>query len=334
MFLQRNFSLKTGILVTVLSVTCADAAAPFSQYGMIQNVQNYSGNPFYNASTGTVTTPRMVYASGPGLKPDECQNVTLALIKNICNAQNNCKNATLADIRPTLMVQLSLLPGGSYATSCAGYIDAAYQEYLKQKKTTNSVNVFTSSTTKSNTPQWKTEYDERAAELKALQAQTKTTTDTVTKTDFPTIFEDLSFEQKNNIKRQGYEPYKNAKVYVPLNIVPETPDYSGECMAIHRCISNYNLQEQTAEDKFYYASEQFKNNVTGAGNQENYIAATEGLATATVQACMSPCLCTTDIKNPQQYLDKMGVQCNNTFLEYCKEKAKQYGHEMIDKANK
>ena len=215
----------------LLSVV-AYAATPFSQYGVIQNVQTYSSNPFYNSNTATISTPKIIYATGETLKSSDCEHTVMALIEQVCSDRNNCQHTKLSDIRPSVMVALSTLPGYTYATTCSGYIDSAFDKYVKSNRTYNKVSATefptvdtpstkNTATKKSNLPKWKEEYNERANELRELQSQTKTTSDELSHTGFPTTFNDLSFSEKNSIKKQGYAPYKDAHAYVPLKISDE-----------------------------------------------------------------------------------------------------------------
>ena len=224
---HRNFWLKFNIFIATMLVADLCDAAPFSKYGLIQSVPNYSSSPFYDNKTGTITTPQMVYATGPVLKPSDCERAVESIVDAICRQKNYCRNVSLSDIRPNIMVQLSLLPGYNYASSCAGYMDTIFDNY-KKRYSYNDTGVsgasFPNATTtysdpsKNSKTNKKTGYQERADELKALQAQTSTENYVVTQTDFPKTFDDLSFQEKNKIKWEGYEPYKDAKVYVPLNV--------------------------------------------------------------------------------------------------------------------
>ena len=235
MWFNHKNSLGFGIFATLFVVADGFCAAPFSQYGMIQNVQSYSSNPFYNSDTATITSPKIISASGPDLKASDCQAVVKSLIELECATRNSCVNTKMTDIRPSLMVKLSSLPGHSYATTCSGYIDYAFTEYVKSHKAQNyltpqtynsfpvvvggnTVRNIAPSASSANTPIWQNEYNERANELRALQQTTNTSTYAVNNTDFPKVFEDLSFEQQNDIKKQGYEPYKNALVYAPITV--------------------------------------------------------------------------------------------------------------------
>ncbi len=169
----------------------------------------------------------MVYATGPALKPSDCERTVESIVDAICRQKNYCRNVSLSDVRPNIMVQLSLLPGYNYASSCAGYMDTIFDNYKKRYSYNNtgvSGASFPNATTiysdpsKNSKTNKKTGYQERADELKALQAQTSTENYVITQTDFPQTFDDLSFQEKNKIKWEGYEPYKDAKVYVPINV--------------------------------------------------------------------------------------------------------------------
>lgn len=212
-------------------------STPFSQYGQIQNVQSYSSNPFWTpGSPYNQRMPQAVYVDGPEINAGDCQRVVSSLVANVCTTINNCSGAQLSDIRPTLMLQLSRLPGHNYATSCAGYIDAEFENYVKQYGHAGVVGGtvnFPDATAPSNTgsqieiknpfekqmPQWQQDVIERTQELEKLQAQNGGNMGGLAKAEFPTTFADLSFQERMEIKSQGYEPYKDMQAYHPIKIV-------------------------------------------------------------------------------------------------------------------
>ncbi len=212
------------------------SSAPFSQYGQIQNVQTYSSNPFWNPNGPyNQRMPQAVYVDGPEMNAGDCIRTVSALVANICANMNNCVGAQLSDVRPTLMLQLSRLPGHNYATSCAGYIDSEFESYVKQyghAGVTNGIVSFPSGTAPSANdktieiqnpfekplPQWQQDMINRTQELEELQAQNDGNMGTLEKNDFPTTFADLSFSERMNIKSDGYAPYKDKKAYNSIKI--------------------------------------------------------------------------------------------------------------------
>jgi len=189
--------MKTRLLKSLLFASfgvvctfCADAnTSLFSNYGQIQNVQNYSTNPFWTPdSPYNQRMPQPVYVQGPALKTQDCINVVQSLVSVQCMVRDNCKNTSLSDIRPAIMIQLSSLPGKNYVSACSGYIDGIYDSYVKyygnNAPTTNKV-AFPTPTTpnpdvatatnqienpyKQQIPDWQQEYNDRAAELQQLQ---------------------------------------------------------------------------------------------------------------------------------------------------------------------
>lgn len=262
-----NFSLIFTGFATLFFAANTMASTPFSQYGMIQNVRDYSTNPFYNPETATIATPKIIYANGPALKPTDCQNVVATVVAAVCAQRNMCQNTKLTDVRPDIMVSLSTLPGHNYASACSGYIDTIFKQYTNTPhikmynaasgtefptpQTTTIATTFPTATT--NTPKWQQEYNERANELRALQQATKTTNDTVVATDFPKTFNDLSFEERNKIKQMGYEPFKDAQVYIPIHVEIEkktekTATATATAQTSAQCDFNGGLaQGQTAQ---------------------------------------------------------------------------------------
>lgn len=304
MFFIRRFSTKTCLFVAIFLTTSAGASTPFSQYGMIQNVQNYANNPFYNNGTPQITTPRIVYATGPALTPNDCLQAVQSIVENVCFQNNYCKTTTLADVRPKIMVQLSSLPGHNYASSCAGYIDTIYEKY--QKNVLNSTSVqnissFPTAPSKQNNTNTDT-YAARAAELKSLQSLNPIDT-TVNDADFPTTIADLSYQERMNLMADNYADYMDAQVYVPLNVVrTETTDggtggYSGttgsntDCGAVRNCIEQYGNAEYTAENDWFTARQEYENNPT-APNHKVLSEKTKKLEQAWTRALISPCVCT------------------------------------------
>ena len=72
--------------------------------------------------------------------------------------------------------------------------------------------------TKKNMPKWQSEMKERAKELEQLQQQNGAGKEHLTKTDFPTTIDDLSFSARQQLEREGLEPFKDNVAYHGLNI--------------------------------------------------------------------------------------------------------------------
>ena len=234
MYFKTFFAFYTLLYGTAIAYQ--PSSAPFSQYGQIQNVQTYSSNPFWNPSGPyNQRMPQAVYVDGPEMNAGDCQRTVSAMVANICANMNNCVGAQLSDVRPTLMLQLSQLPGHNYATSCAGYIDSEFENYVKKYGhagvATGTV-AFPDATTPSNTnsqieinnpfekplPQWQQDVIERTQELEELQARNGGNMGSLKKNDFPKTVADLEFEERLNIKTEGYEPFKEAKVYNSIKL--------------------------------------------------------------------------------------------------------------------
>lgn len=209
---------------------------PFSQYGQIQNVQTYSSNPFWNPNGPyNQRMPQVIYATGPDINAGDCQRVVSSLVANLCSTMNNCANTSIADVRPTLMLQLSRLPGHNYATACSGWIDGEFDAYIKQSGTvgiTPNTAFPTATTPNPNTnsqpiinnpfekpmPEWKQDMIDRSNELQDLMAYSDVPTAELVKMDFPTTVNDLSFVERTNQKVDSYAPFKGAKAYQTLDI--------------------------------------------------------------------------------------------------------------------
>ena len=227
-----------GVIAIILGITTSSDAVqsntPFSQHGVIQNVQNYSSNPFWNPNAPyNQRMPTPVYAKGTDVKTSECQGLLAVIIAQQCNIRNNCANTRLSDIRPAIVVQLSQLPGGSYSTACAGFIDSAFNEYVTSHQavalptmptafpepTVVNPGVTNNTISTPQIPDWAQQNMARQAELQALQQQTGSAyIPPIKPTEFPTTYADLSFSERLENEKAGYEPYKDKSAYVQIEI--------------------------------------------------------------------------------------------------------------------
>ena len=246
----------------VLFALDSDAASSiFSDYGQIQNVQNYSSSPFWNPNSPyNSTLPRPVYAQGTDLKTSDCLSVVKSLVSAQCMTRDNCKNTTVSDIRPDIMIQLSKLPNHNYVSACSGYIDSAYEEYVKNYgNTLSSGNVsFPAATTpnpklsknntqienpyKQKTPQWQAEIKERADEIEEYEREMRGGDPHLTPTSFPMTYADFSFSERMKNDAAGLMPYKDMKAYKTLNVKTAEEwcndvehSNSPECRAYRNC---------------------------------------------------------------------------------------------------
>ena len=230
-----------SLLFAVFCGFCAFGATAatslFSNYGQIQNVQNYSTNPFWTPNSPyNQRLPQPVYVQGADLTAEDCFKVVQSLVSVQCMARDNCKDTTLADIRPTIMVQLSNLPGNNYVSACSGYIDGVFESYVAQFGNTvpNRAVAFPNATEpnqnlnnnntiqiqnpyKQEIPQWQQEIKERSQELQELQQQNGAGSEHLSATDFPKTYQDLSFSERMNLKTEDYAQYKDKSAYVVPN---------------------------------------------------------------------------------------------------------------------
>lgn len=259
--MKKNY-LKSLIFAFVCTFCtfCANAAVSlFSEYGQIQNVQNYSSNPFWSPNAPyNQRLPQPVFATGADLNADDCIKVVQSLVSVQCMARDNCKNTDLSDIRPTVMVQLSNLPGANYVSACSGYIDGIFESYKRQYGNTlpNRPTAFPNATApnpdvndtggikfenpyKREPTKWQQEQKERSDELQRLQAQNGVGREHLAKTDFPATYADLSFSERLENDRAGLEPFKDLKAYKTLDVKSES----------EWCEGHYNSSECTAYRK-------------------------------------------------------------------------------------
>lgn len=219
---------------------------PFSKSGQIQNVQNYSSNPFWSPDAPyNQRMPVPVYVQGTDVNTSDCQRIVSSLISSYCSTRNNCLGLSLSDVRPTITVQLANLPNHNFVTPCSGYIDTEFESYVKQNAiaapTGKSVEFPTATAPNSDLNQqeakfenpyapklpqwngepWMQEMLERKQELQQLQSQNATGSNQVVKADFPETFADLSFTERQQILKEGYAPYAGTSAYKQINIESE-----------------------------------------------------------------------------------------------------------------
>ncbi|MDR1337875.1 MAG: hypothetical protein LBJ73_02500 [Rickettsiales bacterium] len=200
---------------------------PLSQYGMIQNVQNYSTNPYWDSNSPyNQRFPMPVYAQGTDLTAADCQAVVAQLVMSHCGARNNCDGVRLTDARPPLMVQLSKMPGNNYVSACGGFIDEAFNSYVAQYGNAVRNTNFPTAINPGNNVQgaefkienpyapklpswsgdeWLKGIYERAGELEQLQSQNGGGNEKLAKAAMPKTYADLSFTERIENTRQGYE---------------------------------------------------------------------------------------------------------------------------------
>ncbi len=259
----------TSLLGVVFGGLCAfDATAAvslFSDYGQIQNVQKYSSNPFWTPNSPyNQRLPQPVYVQGADLNTEDCTKVVQSLVSVQCMARDNCKNTSISDIRPTIMVQLSNLPGDNYVSACAGYIDGIFESYVAQygnslpnravnfpkaidanpslNNSNNSIQI--QNPYKQTTPAWKQEIIDRQNELQQLQQQNGAGDEHLSSTEFPTTYADLSFESRMQFESEDYAKYKDLKTYNELKAQDITTWCSGDGSGSQMC--NEYAKEHTA----------------------------------------------------------------------------------------
>jgi len=238
-----------GIMTAHAAIATAfpNANRPMSKDGLIQNVQNYSSNPFWTPdSLYNQRMPQPVYVQGTDLNTADCQRVVSALVASYCGPRNNCRNESLSDAKPTLTIQLASLPNHNYVSACGGFIDSEFQSYVSRYANaapTNGPVAFPSATTANpavNQPKfeiknpyevqlptwngdpWMQEMIERKMELDNLQSQNGAGNEQIAKADFPATVADLSFTQRMENAAAGYEPYRGKSAYQQIKV--ETPE--------------------------------------------------------------------------------------------------------------
>ncbi len=237
----RIFSTLASLMTTITMAQAINAPVPFSNHGQIQNVQNYSTNPFWSPNSPyNQRLPQPIYVQGAALDSGECQRTVSALIESYCLSQNYCRDISLTDARPALMMQLSNMPNNNYLSACSGYIDTEFAAY-KSRHVTAAPTAFptafpTGGVPNQNAtenefkiknpyapvaPDWAIEMKKRQQELKDLQSQNSTGTPGVVRADFPETIADVSSADRLSNAAAGYEPFKDANVYNSIKIESE-----------------------------------------------------------------------------------------------------------------
>ena len=225
----------------------SSSVQPISQYGLIQNVQNYSSNPFWNPNGPyNQRMPQPIYVQGADLNTADCQRTVGTLIAAYCVENNNCVGMRVSDVRPVMMLQLARLPGHNYATSCSGFIDTEFDSYVSKYSNAGPSNAYVAfpNATAPNTTinetefkienpyqiknrtwnneEWEKEKKERYRELQELQAQNGPDYINLARADFPTTADDLTFAERIELQTAGYAPYEGASAYAtPFKIEEE-----------------------------------------------------------------------------------------------------------------
>ena len=227
-------SLIMSVFGCFYAFVAYSATSLFSDYGQIQNVQNYSTNPFWSPTTPyNQKLPQPVYVQGVNITTEECIQVVQSAVAFQCAARNNCINTALSDIRPSIIVQLSNLPGKAYSTACAGYLDTVFESYVaqygnyapKQRVGLPQATVPNPAINNNNTIQIQNPYEvkpsreeqeiiDRTQELENLQRQNGSGVYGLHAMDsLPGTIADVSLEERLSNAAEGYEPYAGKSAY-------------------------------------------------------------------------------------------------------------------------
>ncbi len=219
---------------------------PLSKYGQIQNVQSYSSNPFYNSNSPyNQRFPKPIYAQGTELNAGECRTVADDLVAQQCAQRNNCMGLSYSDVRPAIIIQMSSMSGHNYVTACSGYIQSAFEDYMKNNSTAGtgfptdfpvadvptekpSSELVLNNPYALKDPDWQTNRNARQKEMRDLQRENGSDDVALEATKFPTTYADLSFTQRMENDKAGYEPWKDSSAYKPIKIESDENRYKRE----------------------------------------------------------------------------------------------------------
>ncbi|GHS98396.1 hypothetical protein FACS189421_06930 [Bacteroidia bacterium] len=199
-----------------------------SNYGQIQNVQSYSSNPWYSPdSPYNQRFPVPIYAQGTELTAAECRSMAAQVVAQQCSMNNNCAGMRLMDIRPAIVVAMSNIDGHNYISSCGGFIDAAFNDYMAvaanfapaaagfppaQGGASGGNQFEVDNPYQITHPQWYQEIGERMGERIGLQKQNADSYKLVA-TQMPGTISDASFETRMQNTASGLAPYANQRAY-------------------------------------------------------------------------------------------------------------------------
>ena len=167
------------------------------------------------------------------INTEKCKSVVSGIIISECRIINNCKDMSLKDIKPTVMVRLSKIPGGNFISACNGFIDSEFNNYIFAQKAGVSFPKINNTNSNLIDFNYKTQnYDSKK----------------LTKIDMPKTINDLSFAQRLNNKKKGYEQWrpvydndgkciKNCPYTIPNFLKPETK------------INKQDEEKESSEDK-------------------------------------------------------------------------------------
>ena len=127
------------------------------------------------------------------INTEKCKSVVSGIIISECSLRNNCKDMSLMDIKPIVMVRLSKIPGGNFISACNGFIDSEFNNYLLSQK--GGVSFPKAVKNNSNL----TDFSYKSQNYNSNK---------LTKTDMPKTINDLSFAQRLNNKKKGYEQWR------------------------------------------------------------------------------------------------------------------------------
>ena len=253
---HTTVSLLSAVMAVLAAFDANAGVSLFSDYGQIQNVQKYSSNPFWTPNSPyNQRLPQPVYVQGADLNAGDCIKVVQSKVAVQCMARDNCRNTKLADIRPTIMIELSNLPGNNYVSACSGYIDSVFESYVQQygsslpnrgvafptatepNQNLNDNGIQIKNPYQQTTPKWKSEYMERSNELAALQRENGAGTEHLEHNDFPATFNDLSFAARSQFANDDYAIYKDLDTYKGLKALDDE-EWCNEHPTSKECIEN------------------------------------------------------------------------------------------------
>ena len=161
-------------------------AYTYNHNNLIKNTSNDQLNYIHGKVTPVVIDKM-------NINTEKCKSVVNGIIISECSTKNNCKDMSLMDIKPTIMVRLSKIPGENFVSACNGFIDSEFNNYLLSQK--GGVNFPKLNNINSNLINFNNK--ENSYNSKKLK-----------KIDMPKTINDLSFSQKINNKKKGYEQWR------------------------------------------------------------------------------------------------------------------------------
>jgi len=216
--------MKTSLLFLVAAVALVPVALTANWFGpQIQNVQDYSSNPFWTPGGpyNQQVIPTPIFVRGPQLGAAECQSAVASAIWTQCQFRNNCAGLRAEDIRHGVIMELSNRRDANYVGACAAFIEPMFEQFRQQTAGMVRQTGFPAPTRPLNMsqpgpatagawsyhnqlPQHELDQEMRQRQMDTLRQQNEPRPQMFV-AQMPMTFDDLSFVERMEITREGFQ---------------------------------------------------------------------------------------------------------------------------------